>query len=72
MRTPTPCLDARTRWEQGAALNVTARVQYAPLYEPPTGIETLTPLDYALRYAQGRRWRQSEREAATIRYTANR
>ena len=52
-------------------LNVTARVQYAPLYEPPTGIETLTPLDYALRYAQGPRWRQSEREAAMIRSATN-
>ena len=52
-------------------LNAVARVQDAPLYEPPTGIETLTPLDYALRYAQEPRWRQSEREAAMIRSATN-
>ena len=51
----------------GPDLDVTARIQYAPLSEPPADIEELTPLGYAQRYADGPSWRQSEREAEVIR-----
>ena len=50
-------------------MNAVARVQYAPLYEPPTGIETLTPLDHALRYAHP--LAQSKREAAMLETATN-
>ena len=43
----------------GPDLDVTARIQYAPLSESPADIEELTPLGYARRYAVGPTWRQS-------------
>lgn len=50
-------------------LTVVANIQYDALNLglPIQGVQQLTPLAYAERYANGPRWRQSSREALILR-----